>query len=244
MNARERNPPEKLDQYEAIFLAQVTSVASGSTPFAGQHLYTWAAWAYDNDTGLPEATDSPREGSPSANPATEVNNVLIDLASPVFVWMRYKTTVDGEALFEFTAPPLPLSASLSSYNTNTSLTSSYSDIGSAASLVAGNTYLIVATVNCSASWTAPYSPDPSISLRLQDVTNTVTLAVGGFIFTNASTLGQGWGQVTLIGLYTPSTNCSVNLQGLCGNTGVTAVAAAGFGSISVGCASQIAAVKL
>lgn len=99
-----------LDQYEAPFLAKVTAATFASSgDFSGQYLYTWSAYAYDPTTGLPTATDNPREGSPTANPATEVNNTLIDL--PAYVWMRYKTTVDAEALFEFSAgqqpPPVP-----------------------------------------------------------------------------------------------------------------------------------------
>lgn len=87
------------------FLARVTGVSPGSTPFSGNFVYTWFEQTFDGDGNTVDLTGG-RSGTATLSPALEVSDQQIT-TFPFYAWMRYRTMVEGMPVYEFVNVPQP-----------------------------------------------------------------------------------------------------------------------------------------
>lgn len=88
-----------VEEFESIFIAQITD----KTQVSGVWHYAWTEQEFDPKTGIYDATQSPRTGTTVQNYATELNNE--DSPLMIYVWLRFKGIVLGQAVYEFSLLP-------------------------------------------------------------------------------------------------------------------------------------------
>ncbi|MBP3956334.1 hypothetical protein J8F10_13670 [Gemmata sp. G18] len=91
------------DPYRGFFVAKLTAKAD----VAGVWNYNWVEQTFGPGTGLPTDANPARSGGivsgAPISPALELNNLEVDLAGDVFVFMRQKGIVNGQVYYEFVA---------------------------------------------------------------------------------------------------------------------------------------------
>lgn len=97
-----REPDNALDSYRQYFRAVLTA----RTSVGGVYQYDWKEQVIDPATGGSADANPRRSGGVTAgSPAFELNNKLIDLSTPVYVFMRQKGIVGNTMAFEFEYTP-------------------------------------------------------------------------------------------------------------------------------------------
>lgn len=83
--------------------ANATATGTGTTLTAALYLYTWAEQDIDPGTGVPVALSNGRFGDATTDPLVEANNLQLPTQNPFYAKIRFRSKVDGQAVYEFAA---------------------------------------------------------------------------------------------------------------------------------------------